>query len=124
VARIRAVLRRSDPPPEVEPAPQSTDVIEAGLLTMWPGRREATWRGQVLPLTGTEFVLLLTLARQAGQLMPKADISLQALGRPLTPYDRRIDVHLSSVRQKLGLRPDGQPWIQSVRGLGYQLLKD
>lgn len=124
VARIRAVLRRTDPPPEAEPLPLAADVIEAGLLTMWPGRREATWRGQVLPLTGTEFVLLLTLARQAGQLMPKADISLQALGRPLTPYDRRIDVHLSSVRQKLGLRPDGQPWIQSVRGLGYQLLKD
>jgi two-component system, OmpR family, response regulator len=124
VARIRAVLRRTDPPPEAEPPPLAADVIEAGLLAMWPGRREATWRGQPLPLTGTEFVLLLTLARHAGQLMPKADISLQALGRPLTPYDRRIDVHLSSVRQKLGLRADGQPWIQSVRGLGYQLLKD
>jgi len=124
VARIRAVLRRTQPPPDAEPQPLAVDVVEAGLLTMWPGRREATWRGQALPLTGTEFVLLLTLARQAGQLMPKADISLQALGRPLAAYDRRIDVHLSSVRQKLGLRPDGQPWIQSVRGLGYQLLKD
>lgn len=124
VARIRAVLRRMQPPVEAEPSPVACDVIESGPLTMWPGRREATWQGQALTLTGTEFVLLLTLARHAGQLVPKADISLQALGRPLAAYDRRIDVHLSSVRQKLGLRADGQPWIQSVRGLGYQLLKD
>ena len=124
VARIRAVLRRTEPAPDAEPLPVATEVIEAGHLTMWPSRREASWCGQPLALTGTEFVLLLALARQAGQLVPKADISLQALGRPLAAYDRRIDVHLSSVRQKLGLRPDGQPWIQSVRGLGYQLLKD
>ena len=64
------------------------------------------------------------LARGAGQLVSKQDISKRAFGKPLTPFDRRIDVHISSVRQKLGLREDGQSWIQSVRGQGYQLLVD
>jgi DNA-binding response OmpR family regulator len=82
------------------------------------------WCGQALDLTGTEFSLLEVLARHAGQLVSKQDISLQAYGRPLARFDRRIDVHISSIRQKLGLRPDGQSWIQSVRGLGYQLLED
>ncbi|WP_347316775.1 winged helix-turn-helix domain-containing protein, partial [Ralstonia pseudosolanacearum] len=77
-----------------------------------------------LELTGTEFSLLEVLARHAGRLVSKEDISLQAFDRPLARFDRRIDVHISSIRQKLGQRPDGQPWIVSVRGMGYQLLAD
>jgi DNA-binding response OmpR family regulator len=123
VARIRAILRRTEgrEPPE---APGSARVLQAGELMLWPGSRRAMWRGQPLELTGTEFTLLEVLARRAGQLVSKQDISLQAFGRPLARFDRRIDVHISSIRQKLGLRPDGQSWIQSVRGLGYQLLED
>lgn len=79
---------------------------------------------QPLELTGTEFRLLEVLVRQAGQLISKQEISKRAFGKPLTAFDRRIDVHISSVRQKLGLREDGQSWIQSVRGQGYQLLVD
>jgi DNA-binding response OmpR family regulator len=64
------------------------------------------------------------LVRSAGQLVSKQDISKRAFGRPLTAFDRRIDVHISSVRQKLGMRDDGQSWIQAVRGQGYQLIQD
>ena len=64
------------------------------------------------------------LARHAGQLVSRAEVSLQAFGRPLARYDRRIDVHISSIRQKLGTRADGRPWIVSARGQGYQLLED
>lgn len=56
-------------------------------------------------LTGSEFSLLEALARQAGQLVSKQDLSLNALGRPLTRYDRRIDVHVSSIRQNLARVP-------------------
>ena len=75
-----------------------------------------------LVLTGTEYELLEVLARHAGQLVSKGEISLQAFGQPLARFDRRIDVHISSIRQKLGVRADGRSWIQSVRGQGYQLL--
>jgi DNA-binding response OmpR family regulator len=122
-ARIRAILRRTE---SREPASTSSGsrVLQVGELALRPGSRTALWCGQPLDLTGTEFSLLDVLARHAGQLVSKDTISQQAFGRPLTRFDRRIDVHISSIRQKLGTRPDGQSWIQSVRGRGYQLLKD
>lgn len=119
-ARVRAILRRANQPA----VGASTDTLRAGRLVIHPSNRTAEWDGQLLELTGTEFSLLEVLARHAGQLVPKQDISKRAFGKPLAPFDRRIDVHISSVRQKLGLRDDGQSWIRSVRGQGYQLLLD
>ncbi|HET8807316.1 MAG TPA: winged helix-turn-helix domain-containing protein [Methylophaga sp.] len=46
-----------------------------------------------------------------------------ALGRPLARFDRSIDVHMSSIRHKLGVQQDGHAYIQTVRGKGYQLIK-
>lgn len=122
-ARIRAILRRTEAR-ESASAPTGPRVLQVGELALWPGSRRALWRGLPLDLTGTEFSLLDVLARHAGQLVSKDAISQQAFGRPLARFDRRIDVHISSIRQKLGTRPDGQSWIQSVRGRGYQLLED
>ncbi|MFC5568835.1 response regulator [Lysobacter yangpyeongensis] len=122
VARIRAILRRVEGRGSATTSAQR--VLQVGDLSLWPGSRRATWRGAPLELTGTEFRLLEVLARHSGQLVSKQDISQQAFDRPLARFDRRIDVHISSIRQKLGTRPDGQSWIQSVRGLGYQLLED
>lgn len=121
VARLRAILRRT----QISSGSLATpSLVEVGALKIWPGKRQVEWQGTPLELTGTEFNLLEALARQAGQLVTKQDLSLNALGRPLTRFDRRIDVHISSIRQKLGLRPDGQAWIQSVRGQGYQLVSE
>jgi len=119
-ARIRAILRRT----QCASGGASLDLIQVGELVIHPGSRVAEWKGKPLDMTGTEFTLLEVLARNAGQLVSKQDISKRAFGQPLMPFDRRIDVHISSVRQKLGTRPDGQSWIQSVRGQGYQLLLD
>ena len=123
VARIRAILRRTESR-DVATGAAGSSVFQAGELTLWPASRRALWRGQPLELTGVEFSLLEVLARHAGELISKNDISLKVFGRPLERYDRRIDVHISSIRQKLGLRSDGQSWIHSVRGLGYQLVSD
>ena len=119
-ARLRAILRRAGQPS----AGTSTETLRVGRLVIHPGSRTAEWSERPLDLTGTEFSLLEVLARDAGQLVSKQEISKRAFGKPLTPFDRRIDVHISSVRQKLGLREDGQSWIHSVRGQGYQLLVD
>lgn len=121
VARIRAILRRTGNEPGYGPGPR---LLRVGDLQLNPGTRQTTWQRAPLELTGTEFSLLEVLARNAGQLVSKQQISQQAFGRPLARFDRRIDVHISSIRQKLGTRPDGQPWITNVRGLGYQLLED
>ncbi len=119
VARLRAILRRvTDAEHGAVAGP-----ITVGPLTMWPERRLAHWREQPLDLTSTEYSLLEALARQAGRVVSKNALSEAALGRPLARFDRSIDVHVSSIRHKLGTRPDGDSWIQTVRGQGYQLVK-
>lgn len=123
VARIRAILRRTAGRPN-KPVVPAAKSLHAGALILYPGSRQAKWCEQQLELTGAEFCLLEVLAKHVGQLVSKAEISQQAFGRPLARFDRRIDVHISSIRQKLGSRDDGEPWIKSVRGMGYQLLED
>jgi DNA-binding response OmpR family regulator len=91
---------------------------------MWPEQRRAEWVGQPLVLTSTEFSVLELLLRHAGRPVSKGDLSEHALGRPLTRHDRSIDVHVSSVRRKLGLLADGRSRIQAVHRQGYQLLKE
>ncbi|MCQ8119179.1 response regulator transcription factor [Methylomonas rosea] len=118
VARIRAILRRTHPATNVLPGP-----IAAGPLKLWPEKRKAAWFEQDLDLTSTEFNLLETLASQVGRVVSKNELSEKALGRPLARFDRSIDVHMSSIRQKLGNQPDGRSYIQTVRGQGYLLIK-
>jgi len=120
-ARLRAILRRARSAGE---AGAADEPLSAGPLSLWPGRRLARWHGETLALTSTEFSLLEALARQAGRVVGKAELSEQALGRPLARFDRSIDVHVSSLRQKLGQRADGRSWIETVRGRGYQFLLD
>ena len=112
--RIRAILRRAQPGADGGP-------IEIGGVTLWPEKRRVQWRGRELPLTSIEFNVLEVLMRNAGRVVSKHEISEQALGRPLARFDRSIDVHLSSIRQKLG---DGAKMIRTVRGLGYHLVKE
>lgn len=121
VARLRAVLRRSQ---RFGPGDAGTSQIRVGALTLTPGTRASEWHGQALELTGIEFSILEVLARSAGQLVSKKEMSRRAFNRPLAAYDRRIDVHISSIRQKMGTRSDGQSWIRTVRGQGYQLMTD
>jgi DNA-binding response OmpR family regulator len=121
VARLRAILRRASPAGATD---AELAILSAGPLTLWPERRRAEWQGQPLELTSTEFNLLEVLARHAGHVVSKEILSEQGLGRPLARYDRSIDVHLSSVRQKLGVLPNGRSRIQSVRGMGYQMVKE
>lgn len=121
VARVRAILRRTHSAPGSD---VGAAVIASGGLTMWPEQRRAEWAGQALQLTSTEFSLLEVLLRHVGYPVSKNDLSLRALGRPHARHDRSIDVHLSSVRRKLGSLPDGRSLIQSVHRQGYQFLKE
>ena len=116
-ARIRAILKRTG---SVAAAPASSIVV--GDLTVFPAQRRAERKGMPIELTSTEFNLLEVLARSAGQPVSKTDLSQMAMGRPLTRFDRSIDVHMSSIRQKLGNLADGRSHIQTVIRKGYQLI--
>ena len=117
-ARIRAILRRTQPGDKDIPA-----VLSVGQLTLWPQQRRAEWKGGALELTSTEFNLLEVLVRHAGVPVSKQELSEQALGRALVRFDRSIDVHMSSIRHKLGTLADGRSCIQTVYRQGYQFIK-
>lgn len=117
-ARIRAILRRTGTLDEDTSLP-----VSAGALSMWPEQRRAEWQGAPLELTSTEFNLLEVLARNAGRTVTKAELSEQGLGRPLQKFDRSIEVHLSKIREKLGLLADGRSSIQTIFRQGYQFIK-
>ena len=119
-ARIKAILRRSDAAPDrLRP-----ETLGEGPLHLDPARRLATWAGAPVALTGIEFAVLQTLVERKGEAVSRDDISQLALGRPLAPYDRAIDVHISAIRGKLGTYGDGRGPIQNVRGVGYQLVRE
>lgn len=113
VARIKAVLRRTQLAPPIQ------DEMKTGELVIIPKARKAFHAGTELPLTSSEYNLLEVLARHVGQIVDKETLSEHALGKKLTAYDRSIDMHMSKLRQKLG--DDNQQLIQTVRGMGYQL---
>jgi DNA-binding response OmpR family regulator len=121
VARLRAILRRGS---AALAAPVLAEPLVVGPLTLWPAQRRAEWAGRALELTSTEFNLLQTLLRHAGRVVSKAELSEQGLGRPLARFDRSIDVHMSSIRQKLDTHSADRAWIQTVRGIGYQFVLD
>jgi DNA-binding response OmpR family regulator len=120
VARVRAILRRAESagaPGEQEDAPP---IIKLGDIEMHPGTRRVLLRGQAVALTSTEYSVLETLLREAGRVVSKANLSEQALGRKLTRYDRSLDMHVVSLRKKLGPLDGGEERIKTVRGVGYQ----
>ena len=120
-ARIRAILRRVQASSVDE---DTTQALEVGRLKMWPSQRRAEWDGKLLDLTSTEFNLLEVLVRQAGMPVSKNKLSELGLGRPLARFERSIDVHMSSIRHKLGSLPDGRSCIQTVYRQGYQFIKE
>lgn len=121
VARIRAILRRTR---SADDNNEPGNSITLPPLVIWPEKRRAEWNGQILELTSTEFNLLEVLAVNAGRIVSKKELSEQGLGRPLARFDRSIDVHLSSIRQKLNPFNNGGSLIVTVRGKGYLYVKD
>ncbi len=119
VARIRAILRRTASAPASAGTPTS---IEVGHLHVHLGKRQAAWKGAPVNLTGTEYKLLELLALHAGSPVSKRMLCEQGLGREFVSYDRSVDVHMSSIRQKLGPMADGRSCIQTVIRHGYQLV--
>lgn len=115
-ARLRAILRRAGA--AAEPGGKPADVA-AGETRLSSGSRSASYADTPLPLTSAEFNLLYILVSKAGHVVDKETLSLEGLGRPLTAYDRSVDVHISKIRRKLAAAGADEV-ILSIRGLGYQ----
>lgn len=116
VARLRAVLRR-----QPGNAPARGSVLQIGDLTVRAAERRASWKGDAIDLTATEFNMLVTLLRAGDDVQTKEDLSLLALGRPRQSYDRSVDVHISNLRLKLEAVSEGWLGVETIRGVGYRL---
>jgi DNA-binding response OmpR family regulator len=121
-ARIRALLRRSELRPESD-ASGPAQVLKVGDLSLHSGTREVRLGDRPLVITSTEFSILEILLREAGRVVSKAEMSEFALGRPLSSFDRSLDMHVSNLRHKLGPLADGGERIKTIRGIGYQYLQ-
>jgi two-component system response regulator CpxR len=113
LARIRAVLRRSG---HIE---QRDEKFKRGALSVDPALRKATINGEPVELTSIEFDILLLLARAAGRIVSRDEISAALHQREATPFERSLDVHISHLRKKLS-RGEENP-IRTIRGVGYML---
>ena len=104
VARLRAILRRA----AGAGGAASTQPIHLAGVELHPESRSVTCVGKPVNLTGAEFDLLYTFLRNPGKIITREDLTQAALGRPMSPMDRSIDVHVSNLRRKLGSY-DGDP---------------
>jgi two-component system response regulator CpxR len=118
VARIRAIQRRAEPARERETR-GARQRLTVGDVQLDSGARVVLQHGHPVDVTAVEFTLLEVLLRAAGQVLAREDLSKEVLGRPLSPYDRSIDVHISSLRRKLGHHLGDAERIKTVRGAGY-----
>lgn len=113
LARIKAILRRS------QLTPQKVQQVQLGDIYLHHGRQEARCGDITLDLTGTEFLLLAELIETPGELLDKNSLNQKVLGKRLQAFDRSLDMHMSNLRKKLPVRNDNLPRIKTVRGHGY-----
>lgn len=126
VARVGAVLRRL--------RPGGVAGAVAGNATL-PGAASERWLdleidgaarevrragGEVIQLTRAEFDLLATFAAHPGTALTREQLGDRVFGEAFDAFDRTIDSHVKNLRHKLGSRPSGEPYVETVRGIGYR----
>ncbi|TXF11855.1 response regulator [Pelomicrobium methylotrophicum] len=108
-ARVRALARRA--------AGLAQPRLKVGHLVIDPAARCAALNGAPLALSAKEFALLMTLAENAGRVVPRARLEAALYGWDETPESNALEVHIHHLRRKLG--PER---IQTLRGIGYRLV--
>jgi two-component system phosphate regulon response regulator PhoB len=114
VARVRAVLRRGKVAAEDE---EEQPRVVFDRLTIDPSRHEVVCDGEQIEFTATEFRLLHFLASNPRRVFSRQRLVKEAIGENVYILDRNIDVHVRSIRKKLGEEKD---YIRTVRGVGYR----
>lgn len=119
VARIRAIIRRSQPQYQQDKGNSSYPLLTVGDIEL----DKNTWKikkgGNLLDLTALEFNLLETLLKESGNVVTREILFKTVLDRELDPFDRSLDTHVSNLRKKLGSDINGDERIKTVRGVGY-----
>lgn len=114
VARIKSLIRRLDPVNGFN----SAQKITMHGIQISEAEQSVIVNNEALETTGTEFILLATLMKNAGKLQTKENLSEVVLGRKLSAFDRSLDMHVSNIRKKLA-QVGLLDLIKTVRGTGY-----
>ena len=109
LSRIRALLRRTQ---------QETDTYRCGVLTVDQTRPTVTVNGREVVLTQKEFEVLCLLLKNRGQVLSRERLIEDVWGYAFTGESRTVDVHVRTLRQKLG---EAGAYIETVRGYGYKI---
>ena len=109
LSRIRALLRRTE---------ADRGVYRCGELTVDPGRHTVTVAGQSVALTQKEFEVLCLLLKNRGQVLSREQLIENVWGYAFTGESRTVDVHVRTLRQKLGA---AGAYVETVRGYGYKI---
>ena len=112
LSRIRALLRRTQ---------QETDTYRCGVLTVDQTRHTVTVNGQEVILTQKEFEVLCLLLKNRGQVLSRERLIEDVWGYAFTGESRTVDVHVRTLRQKLG---EAGAYIETVRGYGYKISRE
>jgi two-component system response regulator RegX3 len=115
IARIRAVLRRTG-----TTAPTGSAVLEIGGIVMNLDTREVTRRGEPVSLALKEFELLRMLMEQPGKVVRRIDLMDEVWDPHWFGPTKTLDVHVSSLRKKLGDDPSDPTYIHTIRGVGFR----
>ncbi|MFH1136710.1 MAG: response regulator transcription factor [Pseudomonadota bacterium] len=123
LARLRAVTRRSLGNAR-EPGSSPEDAIRIGELKIESEARQAFLEKTPLDLTPIEFKLLFRLAQAAGRVLSRDQLMDEIAARDYQAFDRSIDMHISSLRRKLGDDPKNPRYIKTIRSFGYMMQKE
>ena len=112
LSRIRALLRRTQ---------QETDTYRCGVLAVGQARHTVTVNGREVVLTQKEFEVLCLLLKNRGQVLSRERLIEDVWGYAFTGESRTVDVHVRTLRQKLG---EAGAYIETVRGYGYKISRE
>ena len=114
VARVRAVLRRTERPRA------DSEIVRVGEVVLDVPRMRATVSDRPVELTPTEFQLVTTLAREPGRVFTRAQLLDAVHGVAFESYERAIDAHVKNIRHKLEPDPGRPRFVLTVYGVGYR----
>lgn len=121
VARVKAILRRSEIQPTLKPTNVEEGQISIKDLSIYPDHFEAMFKGDLLELTPKEFELLVHLAKHKGKVLTRDQLLSAVWNYDFAGDTRIVDVHISHLREKIEPNTKKPVYIKTIRGLGYKL---
>lgn len=123
IARVKAILRRTDKADDEDSANNNDDII-FHQMNIDKANRQVFIKGEKVNLTPKEYEILLYFIAKAGQVLSRDDIVNDIWGKnSIYSWSRSLDVHIKNLRQKVEINPKNPDIIRTVSGVGYKIKK-